>query len=63
MDVFRLRDAVIGDYEHFIRGFLHVRDDTIRETVDPNSEIVYRAGSCSDRERATVSCRHDAWRD
>lgn len=34
MDVFRLRDAVIGDYEHFIRGFLHVRDDTVRETVE-----------------------------
>jgi len=34
MDVFRLRDAVIGDYERFIRGFLHVRDDRIRETVE-----------------------------
>ncbi len=34
MDVFRLRTAVIGDYERFIRGFLHVRDTTIRETVE-----------------------------
>ena len=38
MDVFRLRDAVIGDYQRFIEGFLHIRDDRIRwvvkETLD-----------------------------
>lgn len=34
MDVFALRDAVIGDYERFIKGFLTIRDPQIRETVE-----------------------------
>lgn len=33
MDVFALRDAVIGDYQAFIQGFLHIRDDRIRAAV------------------------------
>ena len=27
MDVFKLRDSVIGDYQRFIEGFLHIRDE------------------------------------
>ncbi len=26
MDVFELRDAVISDYEGFVKGFLNIRD-------------------------------------
>jgi len=33
MDVFELRDSVIGDYQRFIEGFLHVRDERIRKVV------------------------------
>jgi ATP-dependent helicase YprA (DUF1998 family) len=33
MDVFQLRDSVIGDYQRFIEGFLHIRDDRIRQVV------------------------------
>ena len=33
MDVFRLRDSVIGDYQRFIQGFLHIRDKRIRDAV------------------------------
>jgi very-short-patch-repair endonuclease len=34
MDVFELRDAVIGDYEAFVKGFLNVRDDRIRAVIE-----------------------------
>jgi very-short-patch-repair endonuclease len=34
MDVFRLRDSVIGDYQRFIQGFLHIRDKRIRDEVE-----------------------------
>jgi hypothetical protein len=34
MDVFALRNAVVGDYERFVAGFLNVRDDKIRGTID-----------------------------
>ncbi|GIU86699.1 MAG: RNA helicase [Acidimicrobiia bacterium] len=34
MDVFALRDAVIGDYEKFVKGFLTIRDTRIREAVE-----------------------------
>jgi very-short-patch-repair endonuclease len=33
MDVFELRDSVIGDYHRFIEGFLHIRDERIRRVV------------------------------
>jgi hypothetical protein len=33
VDVFELRDAVIGDYQRFIEGFLHIRDERIRRVV------------------------------
>ena len=33
MDVFSLRDDVISDYAKFIQGFLHIRDDAIRDKV------------------------------
>ncbi|MGH3625854.1 MAG: DEAD/DEAH box helicase, partial [Acidimicrobiales bacterium] len=33
MDVFQLRDAVIGDYQRFIEGFLHIRDPKIKQVV------------------------------
>ena len=33
MDVFQLRDSVIGDYQRFIQGFLHIRDKRIRDAV------------------------------
>ena len=34
MDVFRLRDSVIDDYEAFVKGFLNVRDDRIRGVIE-----------------------------
>lgn len=33
MDVFQLRDTVIGEYRQFISGFLNVRDPRIKQTV------------------------------
>ena len=33
MDVFKLRDSVIGDYQRFIQGFLHIRDKRVRDEV------------------------------
>ena len=36
MDVFELRDAVIGDYAKFVQGFLNIRDSRIREAVQEN---------------------------
>lgn len=34
MDVFKLRDQLVGDYADYIRSFLTFRDDRIREHVD-----------------------------
>jgi ATP-dependent helicase YprA (DUF1998 family) len=34
LDVFEVRDRLIGDYEAFTRGFLEVRDQRIRAYVD-----------------------------
>ena len=34
MDVFELRDSVIGDYQRFIQGFLHIRDKRVRDLVE-----------------------------
>jgi superfamily II DNA/RNA helicase/very-short-patch-repair endonuclease len=34
LDVFQVRDRLIGDYEAFTRGFLEVRDQRIRAYVD-----------------------------
>jgi len=34
MDVFRLRDKLIDDYSAYVRSFLRIRDDRIREYVD-----------------------------
>ncbi len=34
MDVFQLRDSVIGDYQRFIQGFLYIRDERVREEVE-----------------------------
>ena len=34
LDVFELRDAVIGDYEAFVKGFLNIRDDRIQAVVE-----------------------------
>jgi DEAD/DEAH box helicase len=34
MDVFKVRDRLIGDYEAYTRGFLEVRDQRIRAYVD-----------------------------
>ena len=33
MDVFQLRDTVIGEYRQFISGFLNVRDPHVKQTV------------------------------
>jgi hypothetical protein len=38
MDVFRLRDEMIRDYEEYARSFVDIRDDRIRETVDAEIE-------------------------
>ena len=34
MDVFELRDSVIADYAAFVQGFLNIRDQRIRNTVE-----------------------------
>ena len=34
MDVFNLRDQVIGDYSDFVKGFIKIRDRQIRQLVD-----------------------------
>jgi hypothetical protein len=34
LDVFKVRDRLIEDYEAFTRGFLEVRDERIRAYVD-----------------------------
>jgi superfamily II DNA/RNA helicase len=34
VDVFALRDRLVGDYEEFTRSFITASDDRIRETVD-----------------------------
>ena len=34
MDVFSLRDSVINDYANYIRSFIEIRDERIREVVD-----------------------------
>ena len=34
MDVFRLRDTVIGEYRQFVTGFLNVRDDRVAAEVE-----------------------------
>ena len=33
MNVFDLRDRLTGDYSDFVRSFIHIRDDRIREAV------------------------------
>lgn len=27
MDVFKLGDGIVGDYDHYVRGFLKIRDE------------------------------------
>lgn len=34
MQVFELRDRLIQDYEGFVRGFVQIRNDRIRQKVD-----------------------------
>lgn len=34
MEIFDLRDRLIGDYERFVRSFLHFRDSRIEQRVD-----------------------------
>ncbi|MCC6763157.1 MAG: hypothetical protein IT293_00710 [Deltaproteobacteria bacterium] len=34
MDVFLLRDRLIGDYADYVRSFIAIRDPRIREQVD-----------------------------
>lgn len=34
MDVFALRDQVVGEYERYVRGFLVIREADLREKVD-----------------------------
>jgi superfamily II DNA/RNA helicase len=33
MNVFDLRDRLVGDYSDFVRSFIHIQDDRIREAV------------------------------
>ena len=33
MDVFKLRDNIIGDYSKYIASFIEISDDKIREIV------------------------------
>jgi hypothetical protein len=39
VDVVRLRESVIGGYQRFIGGFLHIRDDRIRQVVKETLDI------------------------
>lgn len=34
MDAFSILDAVLGDYENFVKGFLEIKDDQIRSKVE-----------------------------
>ncbi len=34
MDVFDLRDHVIGDYANYVGSFVRIRDERIRDFVD-----------------------------
>lgn len=34
MDVFELRDTVIGEYRQFVTGYLNVRDERIRDALE-----------------------------
>jgi hypothetical protein len=34
MDVFGLRDRVIGDYSEYVQSFIRIKDDRIRAYVD-----------------------------
>jgi ATP-dependent helicase YprA (DUF1998 family) len=34
LDVFELRDTVVGEYRQFVTGFLNVRDERVREAVE-----------------------------
>ena len=38
MDVFRLRDNIIGDYSKYIASFIEISDDRIREVVQQELE-------------------------
>src|SRR5437773_6944397 len=38
MNVFELRDRLTGDYSDFVRSFIHIRDDRIREAVQADLE-------------------------
>lgn len=38
MDVFHLRDKVVGDYGRYVSSFLTIRDDRIRKLVDDEME-------------------------
>lgn len=34
MNVFELRNRLITDYGHFVRGFMHIQDARIRDKVE-----------------------------
>jgi hypothetical protein len=34
MDVFSLRDRLVGEFRSYVRSFIHIADDQIRELVD-----------------------------
>jgi len=34
VNVFQLRDRLVSDYSDYVRSFIHIRDDRIRELVD-----------------------------
>ena len=38
MDVFKLRDQLVGDYKEYISSFIHIRDSKIRAYVDRSIE-------------------------
>ncbi len=38
MDVFDLRDHVIGDYANYVKSFVRIRDPQIRNFVDSELE-------------------------
>ena len=55
MDVFELRRRLVDDYERYIRSFISIRDDRIRDEVDSNL-----AAACSGPSRASASTRRSS---
>ena len=60
MDVFALRDRLVADYEEFTRSFINVRDERIREVVEPRAGRGLALARVADPAESLVRAgRHD----